>query len=51
MRSLRILICGSEDLAAELLTELATVDLPLPDLATLRPATALDDLEATIFTT
>ncbi len=51
MRSLRVLICGSEDLAADLLTELATVEVPLPDLATLRPATALDDLEASILTT
>ena len=51
MRSLRVLICGPDDLAADLLTELATVEVPLPDLATLRPAMALDDLEASILTT
>ncbi len=51
MRSLRVLICGSEDLAADLLTELATVEVPLPDVATLQPTTALDELEATVFTT
>ena len=51
MRSLRVLICGPDDLAADLLTELATVEVPLPDLATLRPATTLDDLEASILTT
>ncbi len=51
MRSLRVLIGGGDDVATDLLTELATVEVPLPDLATLRPATALDDLEASILTT
>ncbi len=51
MRHLRVLICGSDDLAADLLTELAAVEVPLPEVTTLQPATALDELEATIFTT
>ncbi len=51
MRSLRILICGDDNVATDLLTELAAVELPLPDVTTLRPATALDELEATVFTT
>ena len=51
MRSLRILICGADDLTADLLTELAAVDLPLPDVAALRPATVLDDLETSVLTT
>ena len=51
MRSLRILICGQDDVATDLLTELAAVELLLPDVTTLRPATALDELEATVFTT
>ena len=38
MRSLRVLICGTDDLAADLLTELTTVEVPLPDLATLLSA-------------
>ena len=51
MRSLRIVICGGDDVATDLLTELAAVELPLPDVTTLRPATALDELEATVVTT
>ncbi len=51
MGSLRILICGDDDVTTDLLTELAAVELPLPDVTTLRPATALDELEATVFTT
>ncbi len=51
MRSLRVLICGGDDVATDLLTELAAVELPLPDVTTLQPATALDELEATVFTT
>ncbi len=51
MRSLRVLICGSEDLAADLLTELVAVEVPLPDVTTLQPTTALDELETTVFTT
>ncbi len=50
MRHLRVLICGSDDLTADLLTELAAVEVPLPDLTALQPTTALDDLEATVFT-
>ena len=51
MRHLRVLICGCDDLTADLLTELAAVEVPLPEVTTLQPATALDDLEATVFTT
>src|ERR687885_2297421 len=51
MRSLRILICADGDVTTDLLTELAAVELPLPDVTTLRPATALDELETTVFTT
>ena len=51
MRHLRVLIAASDDLTSELLSEVAAFDLPLPDLTTLRPATALDELEATVFTT
>ncbi len=36
MRSLHVLICGSEDLTADLLTELAAVEVPLPDVTTLQ---------------
>jgi hypothetical protein len=49
VRQLRVFICGCDDLTADLLTELAAVDLPLPDLTTLQPTTALDDLEASVF--
>ena len=51
MRSLRVFICGMDVLADDLLTELAAVKLPLPDVTTLQPATALDELEATVFPT
>ncbi len=51
MRHLRVLIVASDDLTTELLSEVAAVDLPLPDLTTLQPATALDELETTVFTT
>ena len=50
MRHLRVFICGCDDLTADLLTELAAVEVPLPDVTTLQPTTALDDLETTIFT-
>ncbi len=51
MRHLRVLIVASDDLTTELLSEVAAFDLPLPDLTTLQPATALDELETTVFTT
>ena len=51
MRHLRVIICAGDDLTTDLLTELAAVDLPLPDVTTLQPTTALDELEATVFTT
>ncbi len=51
MRHLRVLICGSDDLTADLLTELAAIEVPLPEVTTLQPATALDEVEATVFTT
>ncbi len=51
MRSLRIVICGGDDVATDLLTELAAVELPLPVVTTRQPTTALDELEATVFTT
>ncbi len=51
MRHLRVLIVAADDLTAELLTEVAAFDLPLPAITTLQPATALDELETTVFTT
>jgi hypothetical protein len=51
VRHIRVLICGVDDLTSDLLTELATVELPLPAFTTLQPTTALDELEATGFTT
>ena len=51
MSALCILICRRDDPASATLTELASFDLPGPDLAALTPATTLDDLEATTLTT
>ncbi len=51
MRHLRVLIVAADDLTTELLTEVAAFDLPLPAITTLQPATALDELETTVFTT
>lgn len=51
MSELCILICRRDDPASPTLTELASFDLPTPDLAALQPATTLDDLEATTLTT
>jgi hypothetical protein len=51
MPHLRLILCRIDDPAADTLTELASFDLPTPDVATLQPATALDDLETTLQTT
>jgi len=42
---IRVLICRVDDPTTEQMTELAAFDLPTPDLTTLEPTTALDDLE------
>ena len=45
MSHIRVLICQVDEPASDQMTELAAFDLPAPDIATLRPITALDDLE------
>jgi hypothetical protein len=45
MSHIRVLICRVDDPATDHLTQLATFDLPTPDVATLDPTTTLDDLE------
>ena len=47
MRRIQVVIREVDDQTAELPKELATFDLPVTDVAALRPETALDDLEAT----
>lgn len=51
MSHLPLLLCRVDDPATDTLTELAGFDLPTPDVAALRPATALDDLKTTVQTT
>jgi hypothetical protein len=45
MSHIRVLICQVDEPASDQMTELATFDLSAPDIATLQPITALDDLE------
>jgi hypothetical protein len=45
MSHIRVLICRVDDPATDHLTQLATFDLPTPDVAILDPTTTLDDLE------
>ena len=47
MSHIRVLICRVDDLSSEAMTELASFDLPAPDVTALQPETALDQLEAT----
>lgn len=47
MRRIRVIVCEVDDQTPNTLTELAAFDLPSPDVATLTPETALDDLEQT----
>ena len=47
MRRIRVVICEVDDQTPDTMTELAAFDLPLLDVATLAPETALDDLEQT----
>jgi hypothetical protein len=51
MSHIRVLICRLDDPASDQMTALATFDLPETDLTTLKPETALDDLETTTHTT
>jgi hypothetical protein len=51
MRHIRVLICHVDDPASDQMTELAAFDLPAIDLTTLKPETALTDLETTTHTT
>jgi hypothetical protein len=46
MSHIRVLICQVDDFASDQMTELAAFDLPAPDPTTLRPITALDELES-----
>ena len=47
MRRIRVLICSVDETTPDEMTELAAFDLPATDVTTLRPETALDDLETT----
>jgi hypothetical protein len=47
MSHIRVLICRVDDSVSDQITELAAFDLPAPDPTTLRPTTALDELEST----
>src|ERR687885_450256 len=47
MSHIRVLICRVDDPASEQMTELAAFDLPPTDVSTLKPETALDELETT----
>ena len=47
MSELCILIGRRDDPASSTLTELASFEMPSPNLSTLQPATTLDDLETT----
>lgn len=51
MHRIRVIICDVDDQTPGTMTELAAFDLPAPDLATLAPETALDDLEQTTYDT
>ena len=45
MSHIRVLICRVDDPASDQMTALAAFDLPETDLTTIKPETALDDLE------
>lgn len=47
MRRIRVIICEVDDQTTNPPKELAAFDLPTPDITTLQPDTALDQLEAT----
>jgi len=47
MSHIRVLICRVDDPASEQMTELAAFDLPVTDVAALKPETTLDELETT----
>jgi hypothetical protein len=47
MSHIRVLICRVDDPASEQMSELAAFDLPSTDVSTLKPETALDQLETT----
>ena len=47
MSHIRVIVCRVDNPAAEQMTELAAFDLPAPDVFTLQPETALDELETT----
>ncbi len=51
MSHIRVLVCRVDDPASDQMTELAAFDLPAPDLTTLQPTTALDELESTTHAT
>ncbi len=50
MRHIRVLVCEVDDTTPDTMRELAAFDLPPVEVATLQPATALDDLEHTTHT-
>jgi len=47
MRRIRVLVCSVEEDTPDEMSELACFDLPVTDVTTLQPETALDDLETT----
>src|SRR5918997_453599 len=47
MHRIRVLICSVEEDTPDEMSELACFDLPVTDVTTLQPETALDDLETT----
>ena len=49
MSRIRVLICRVDDENDEQMTELASFDMPEADISTLKPETALDELEATTY--
>jgi hypothetical protein len=49
MSCIRVLICRVDDENDAQMTELASVDMPEVDISTLKPETALDELEATTY--
>jgi len=49
MSRIRILVCKVDDDNPEAMSELASFDMPELDLDTLKPDTALDDLEASTY--
>src|SRR5687768_3424615 len=47
MRRIRVLVCSVDEDTPDAMTELACFDLPVSDVTTLQPETALDALETT----